>query len=127
MTTITKRRHSLSFTEKLDLVDFMKSIVETPENSPAFYKSGWSDEAIAKRMKCSSANVRGVRKHIYPNFVDKYKIDKPPAKPKSVKVADLQSQIDDLRNHVLALEEELCARLRYLEEGLGVTPPKAPK
>ena len=127
MTTITNLRHSLSFKEKLDLVDFMKSIVETPENSPAFYKLGWSDEAIAKRMKCSPANVRGIRNHIYPSFVDKYKIDKLPAKAKPVKVADLQWQINDLRNQVLALEEECYARLQYLEEGLGVTPPKAPK
>lgn len=125
MPATTSRRRVLSFMEKLDLADFLKSVVETPENAPASYKTGWSDEAVAKRLECTAPNVRGVRHHLYPNFVDKHKRDT--AKEPTIKVANLQAQIDHVCGRVTFMEEELFARLKYLEDALGVTPPAKPK
>jgi len=123
MTEQAIRRHALTFKEKLEVADFLKSVIETPDSAPAFYKSGWSDAAVAKRMKCTPGNVRGVRVYMYPSFIDKNKRDTPEKKVAFTKVTDLQAQVAHLQSRVKFLEEEFIVRLQYLEEGLGVTPP----
>lgn len=124
MTEGTNRRHTLSFKQKMEIAEFIKDVVDTSETG-AHYKAGWSDAVVAKRMKCTDNNVAAVRRSLYPVFHDKHKT---PDKLQTNKaLGSLAERVADLDNRVAFLEEELLARLQYLENELGVTPPKAGK
>jgi hypothetical protein len=120
MVETTHRRHALTFKQKMDIADLLKDIVETTETG-SFYKPGWTDAAVAKRMKCTEGNVGHVRRSLFPVFHDKFKS---PDKVQTKKeLGTLSERVADLDSRVSFLEEELLARLQYLESELGVTPP----
>lgn len=101
MTETPVRRHSLNFKEKLELAEFLKSVVETNDEGISFYKPGWTDAAVAKRNRCTPGNVQGVRVQLYPKFMDKV----PAANASEIfaqRLADLE------------------ARVEYLERELGI-------
>lgn len=127
MSDTPNRRRSIGFKERLELAEFLKSVIVSSEDGFSHYKEGWSDPAVAKRMKCSPGNVVGVRKPLYPNFVDKYKVPKKQEEPKADLLGNLAEQVRVLHKRMSFLEDSVLARLKYLEEELGITPPDTAK
>lgn len=122
MSDTPNRRHSISFKERLELAEFLKSVIVTNDEGFSHYKDGWSDPAVAKRMKCSPGNVVGVRKPLYPNFTDKWKLPKKNEEPKTDLLDNLAEQVRVLHKRMSFLEDSVLSRLKYLEEELGITP-----
>lgn len=104
--------------KKMEIAEFLKTVIHTNEEGDASYKGVWNDSLVAKQMRCSPANVRGIRVLFYPNFLSKFRPEMAVVK----KSGNVTEKLAHLDMRVKFLEEELLARLTYLETELGVTP-----
>lgn len=112
--------------KKMEIAEFLKTVIHMSAEGDATYKGAWSDSLAAQHLRCTAGNVRGIRQKFYPTFQSKFRPEKAVAKAKKDALAALEDRVTYIEQDILArledLENDMLARLTYLETELGVKP-----